>query len=238
MLLLSGATVSVTGPGGFSGSAVTDANGVASFSITATGTYSYTVSKSRFDPIIGSVAVGTCSNKSVGVTLSKSDSYVCCNACPDPIRDTLTGTFTGGTVTLNYDAGFAAWIGTATVSNGTTFSCTSCSPSLCTVGAGDVTITFTLTCPPTIGGSWDITMSAGGIVRNAALCPPGGVSGYLNTSCDGCPLPTVSTNGSGTNPCGVPLALTYTINSPGTYSLGGTPFTLAFPITGTLAISE
>lgn len=102
----SGATVTVTGPGGFSASGTTDSLGQVTFSIVGypSGSYSWTVSKSpRFVTQSGTKSVLCSSVNTQLVILGASTGYRCATCCGIPIKENLwlTTPF-GQTVAFNF----------------------------------------------------------------------------------------------------------------------------------------
>lgn len=120
---LDGANVNVTGPKG--GGGVTDSSGQYTFCTDTPGTYSYTISKTRFITQTGSFAIsGTaCSTPGGGNTFSllPDTGYICCSGstCKDPGPLTLTATGPAGSVTLTWCAGVGWWVGKTTLSGQT-----------------------------------------------------------------------------------------------------------------------
>lgn len=119
---LQGASVSVVGPGGETGSGTTDATGLASITITPpitniTGTFSATVSKSRF--VTQSTSAAVCVTATAA--LVPASGYACICDCPDPAPTTLTFTDPIGAATLTYDAANNWWKGTMVRSFPTTY---------------------------------------------------------------------------------------------------------------------
>lgn len=120
---LSGATVTVTGPGGFSASGTTDGSGQITFSVVGypAGTYSWTVSKgARYVTQSGTKAVTCGILNGQSVTLSAATGYTCMGCCGIPIKNTLNVTtpFGGtGTLTLGYlSTAPSLWAGDVTES--------------------------------------------------------------------------------------------------------------------------
>jgi hypothetical protein len=72
-------------------SCTTDASGACNFWIGKAGTYTYTISKTRFADATGSVSVPDCGTTtiSIGKTLSPASGYVCGGGGADPIPTTL-----------------------------------------------------------------------------------------------------------------------------------------------------
>lgn len=101
---LAGATVSVTGPGGYAQLGTTDASGNITFSIIGypSGTYSYSVSYTGFTTVSGS-RIATCTtNGTVSITLTPDATHACMTCCPKayPRSITFTSPFgTGATAT-------------------------------------------------------------------------------------------------------------------------------------------
>jgi hypothetical protein len=133
-----GATIDVTGPGGYATTLTTDASGIACFYPPSNGTYDYTVT----DPEPGfAVATGSLvfsgSPGTTTVTLTAAAGYHCsaCLEClgkvvPDTLY--LTGTFGSATLTWN---GSTKWTGSST------FTATDCYG-----GSGDVTVQYEFSC--------------------------------------------------------------------------------------------
>lgn len=120
--VLPGATVSLSD--GQSG--VTNTSGVVSFWEGAAGTYTYTVSKSRFATYTGSVTLSGCqtSSTAVTVTMTPASGYACGpldpnnDPRPDPIPTTLHLTDSVyGACTLTYDPANSCWFGTIAGAN-------------------------------------------------------------------------------------------------------------------------
>lgn len=242
-LALSGASVHLTGPNGFDSTVSTNSSGVATFSVTDNGSYSYTVSKSRFNNGTGSVTVTACNSPSASVSLSAASGYVCCSKCPDPIASTLYGSFSGGSVTLSWN-GVSKWTGTVDVSHTTTRKCSSgCvgTTASCSTESGSVRVNVQVLCPSTVGGNFGLLLNCEGGVLSLILCPGGEVPYFLDASCAGCSSSSIDTVGTGTNVCGLPVAMSWSVAQPPTWTLGGSPqgnFPLDFPIAGTFTASE
>lgn len=101
-----GATVTVTGPGGFSASGTTDSAGQVTFSIVGypAGAYPWTVSKSpRFVTQSGTKTVLCSAVNTQAVGLIASTGYRCASCCGIPIKENLwlTTPF-GNTVPFNF----------------------------------------------------------------------------------------------------------------------------------------
>jgi hypothetical protein len=97
--VLPGATVSVTGPGGYSGSATADGSGHISFTFTATGTYTFTNSAAGHTTFVQTITFASCVNSSACLTV---DGFGTLKAtvigCASAVRagDTVTVSQTGG----------------------------------------------------------------------------------------------------------------------------------------------
>ena len=238
-LVLAGVSVNLTGPGGYDETEVTNSSGVATFAVTQNGTYSYTASKSRFVNATGTVTVSACNSPSFSATLSAASGYVCCSKCPDPIAETLYLTCDQGDVTLEWDG--TQWVGYLAV-DADVATCTSCVPdALCATTAGQVDVTFIVSCPTTTGGNFGLYMDCDGIERSSGVCPPDGIAYYFDTTCTGCFNVNVFSVGLGTNTCGLPIGFSWTVANPPQWTLGGFnqgDFALDFPITGTVTVSE
>ena len=107
---LSGATVSVTGPGGFSASGTTNGSGQVTFSVAGypAGSYPWTVTYSpNFASSSGTKTVSCNVTNSVSVSLSPASGYTCLSGCCGniPMKNNLflTTPF-GTTVAFDYNA--------------------------------------------------------------------------------------------------------------------------------------
>lgn len=109
-----GATVSITGPGGFTASGTTNASGDYTFGYTGypAGTYSYSVSATRYSTATGTITLACGGSGTTTVAMSAASGYRCVQCCPNPLLETLSFTTPYGTsITLTYTAG--KWIGTS-----------------------------------------------------------------------------------------------------------------------------
>lgn len=114
-----GASISITGPGGFTFSGITDVNGMVGFPITATGSYVVTTSAYRYTTNIFTYTL-TCNRVNSNlVGLTPATGYSCASCCLYPLPNILHGTFGGQAVTLTHSAtgdgaliNSAGWYGT------------------------------------------------------------------------------------------------------------------------------
>ena len=156
----SGASVSVTGPGGFSTSGTTDGSGNFTFSYVGypAGSYSYSVSATRYNTATGSVTLSCGGSGTTNLTLTAASGYVCSACCNDPIATTLSFTTPyGTTITLTYSAG--SWTGTSVES-------ITCQDD------------FGLQTPGTVTFNWTMTAASCGPRAPATAC-------NLEVVCDG-----------------------------------------------------
>ena len=178
----------------------------------AAGSYTWTVTKSRFNNATGSFTLTAA--HAVTVNMVRTTGYACCG-CPDPIATTLYLTTGLGTTTLTNIAG-CDWTGTRTVavSSWLTTLTNSCTPTL---GVNNVTIQYLLRAPSTAGGQWILQAEAQAQVVSGIL------HWYADASYFYCILPPLTepealyTPGPATfvnmGGCGLPLALSGTIPS-------------------------
>lgn len=118
-----GVTVTITGPGGFSASGITDGTGQYCVQVTG-GAGIYTVSFPAHDHFQGgsatvTIPAGSCASYQVnwtrtgfGEPLLLDTGYQCCSCCK-PISETLHLTFDGIPITLTYGASsqYPGWVG-------------------------------------------------------------------------------------------------------------------------------
>ena len=110
-IALPGATLAING-----GNYTTDSSGNTPYIALPNGTYTWTLSKSRFVTQTGSGTIGSCFTSGVGgyYTLSPAPGYACSLDCVDPIATTLYFTCAAGSLTLTYAGG--TWTGCGSLS--------------------------------------------------------------------------------------------------------------------------
>jgi hypothetical protein len=112
---IAGASIGVTGPGGFSASCTTNAAGICCLAITASGSYAVNVSATDYDAQVGLITAA-CSNNTLNFSLTPTLPKICvysggCCAQPMPPSITITdangahsaASFGGGGYRVVYD---------------------------------------------------------------------------------------------------------------------------------------
>lgn len=160
---LPGASVTIT-QGGTISSGTTDSSGNVTLTAPCTGTYTVTVSKTRFVTNSTTAGANSCS---VVVSLAPDTGYVCVG-CADPIPTTLSGTSaTGGAFTLTYD-GVASWFGSLVYNSPPCLHFSTLCPG------GNTTVTYRLDGDCVSGMSLSSTFTEIGPPPNAFTTCPGG----------------------------------------------------------------
>jgi hypothetical protein len=214
--------VTVTQGGTTVGSGTTTSYGCFVVNNLSPGSYTITVSKSRFTSQTRTITL--CSGASQNFFLvADTTTYVCCNSCADPIKKTLSCTDSNGTHTLTHD-GSTGWRCEYSVSVDSTTTCPepigqhqagAC--DFCRDGytSGSVHVRLLLTCPPTPSGQWGIVASAYAVYGNPNTnCT---IAAYVPIGCESCIEVGLTCSGIGTptsaDTCGLPLALTWNLPS-------------------------
>jgi len=252
---LPGAAISLLPPSGYEFDCTTNSTGQCNFFVAEAGTYSYMISKSRFQTITGTVTITNCLNTTttINYTMDPASGYVCgedsCSGgveaiIPDPIPTTLNLTDSVyGPTTLTWDPVNLWWLGTIVTT----------SMALCNCPAG---LTFTLTytlyrCHGTpsgrpLGITWlSGSEECGGFFTGTDLCPtdstvtlPSGCkiiqnsSGDIIFTCGGVSFPmTVSTT--------IPYDFSGTIPAPAACVANATnQLQTVYPSGATITITE
>jgi len=238
-LVLPGATVTLTLGGSPAGSGTTNGSGQVVFTSLVAGTYTVAASKTRFNTNSTTTTINcaTTPSRSVSLNLSPATGYVCCTGCPDPYPSTLYLTSSLGSVTLTWAPGY--WTGTAVRTIPDAALChRDPFPIGCVddgVGSADVTLTYEVTCPASVGGSFTIAVKGN-------LGGSGGLSYIASDSCNavcGTGRQAYATTAGGSS-CGLPLALSGSFPSTWSYVIGFTVFSMdePGPDSGTVTVSE
>lgn len=93
----------------------TNGSGVAVLDVGTAGTYYYEVSYGVRMLVSSNTVAITCGGTR-GLTLTPASGYHCASFCAEPLKDTLTGTFSSAlpTITLTYNVPLGTWRGTGT----------------------------------------------------------------------------------------------------------------------------